>query len=700
MGKPLRVLFVEDSEDDAELTTAELSRGGFDTYTYRVDTAAGMCMALAEGEWDVVISDYHMPRFSAEEALETLKDSGRDLPFIILSGVVQAEEAVTLLKRGAHDFLNKETLARLVPAVEREMREAAERSHRRHAEERVSILSLAVEQSPVSVVLTDRNGVIEYVNPKFEEVTGYCFSEAVGRNLDFTVLDQSNGALFSDLWETVKDGQNWRGEFCNVRRDDQLFWEYANVSPLKNESGEITHFVAVKEDITVRRSYEEQLLRQAHYDELTGLANRVLMLDRLDLAIKTAVRNGTEAALLCIDLDRFKYVNDTLGHSVGDELLKEASARLSTCIRKCDTLARMGGDEFVIILPQIDSDTIVRRIAERVVDVFAKPFRIGEQDHYVTASIGIVLFPNDGADHQVLLRNADLAMYKAKDLGRNRYQFFTEDINGKLKERLSLEAKLRGVVERQELELHYQPIFDLQTSMPVAFEALVRWRQADGELCMPNKFISLAEDVGLIKDIGDWVIATACADIASLLRHAGDDLRVAVNVSPKQLQVRDFSDYIEHQLRLNNLQPWNLELEITESVLVDDLAETHVNLQALCDLGVSLSIDDFGTGYSSLGYLQKYPFQTLKIDRSFVSNATDNSNSARLVETIIAMAHGLGLRVIAEGVETDEQLSFLSPRACDQVQGYLFSPPVPAKQLNLKLSGQRLKVARTFSVVK
>lgn len=705
MGKPINILFVEDSDEDVELTEMELIRGGFEPATRRVDTPEDMREALHDQCWDLVISDYSMPRFSAEGALEVLRQSGLDLPFIILSGAVEAVDAVTLLKHGAHDFLNKAEPARLIPAVERELREAIERAQRRHAEERVRILSLAVEQSPVSVVITDRNGIISYVNPKFEEVTGFSAAEAIGRNLNFTVTDRSRDGSFSDLWDTVGRGEDWSGEFCNVRRDGQLFWEYARVSPLTDQAGVITHYVCVKEDITVRRIYEEQLLKQAQYDDLTGLANRVLMRNRLDAAIEGARRRKETAALLCIDLDRFKNVNDSLGHGVGDDLLKEAAARLGGCVRRGDTLARMGGDEFVVILPSVNENATIQRIVERILSVFGEPFHINGQDHFVTASIGITVAPDDGDDHQTLLRNADLAMYRAKELGRNRYQYFVEEINVRLKERLDLEARLRGVVGRGELALFYQPILDLHTGYPVSVEALLRWRKPDGGYHMPGAFIPLAEDVGLIKEIGEWVVATACSEIAPLLGRPGYPTRLSVNVSPMQLQARGFAQFVEGRIVGAGLQPGQLELEITERVLVDDTPETRVNLNRLCELGVSLSIDDFGTGYSSLGYLQKYPFQTLKIDRSFISEAVVNANSARLVETIITMAHSLGLNVIAEGVETDEQLSFLYSRAapCNQVQGFLFGPPVPVRELPRWLkNGPTLgrRMPRGVSVVK
>ncbi|OAN44029.1 two-component system response regulator [Paramagnetospirillum marisnigri] len=683
MTKPLRVLLVEDSADDAELLELELIRGGFSPEIRRVETADDMRNALASSTvWDVVLSDYHLPRFSAEASLATLQESGRDIPFIIMSGVVRAEDAVILLKRGAHDFLDKASLARLVPAIEREIRDANERVHRRDAEERVRVLSLAIEQSPVSVVITDREGVIGYVNPKFVKATGYSADESIGRPIDFIHRKDAGEETYKAMWATIHAGQEWRGEFCNQRRDGQLFWEYATVSPLEDAAGTITNFVAVKEDISVRRSYEERLLRQANYDELTGLPNRLLTLDRLEQAIAVAHRRQTMTALIYIDLDRFKNVNDSLGHAFGDQLLKDAAARLTECVREGDTLSRMGGDEFVIILPGVDDGIAVQKVADRVVDTFTPPFTVSGQDHFVSASIGISLFPADGTDGQVLLRNAELAMYKAKEQGRGRYQFFTREINERVRDRLALESQLRGAAARGELRLEYQPLFSAGTGCAVGMEALIRWRRPPDTLIQPGHFIPLAEEVGLITEIGDWVAATACQEAAHLFaRRRGAKLRVAVNVSPRQLKGGAFGDWVRRQLDESGLAPDQLELEITESVLMDDTPETGQTLRMLCDLGVRLSIDDFGTGYSSLGYLQRYPFDTLKIDRSFVQGAVLDPNTAQLVETIVGMAHGLGLETVAEGVETAEQLDFLRSCDCDLVQGFLLGRPMSLDDL-------------------
>lgn len=680
MAKPLKVLFIEDSEADAELTIAELTRGDFDPQPHRVETAEELREALRE-DWDLIICDYRLPRFSAEDALATLKQSGLDIPFIIMSGAVQAEDTVALLKQGAHDFMDKHALARLLPAVERELREAEIRRKRRRAEERVRVLSRAVEQSPVSVVITDPNGQIEYVNPRFEQLTGYSAGEATGRNLGFTLLDQDSASALSELWSTVSNGREWSGEFCSARRDGQLLWEQVSVSPLTDPDNKITHYVVIKEDITVRRSYEEQLLRQAHYDQLTGLANRVLMIDRLNVALESANRNGHKCALLVIDLDHFKNVNDSLGHSIGDNLLKESAGRLSGCIGGGDTLVRMGGDEFVVILPKVTSARDAQRVAEAIVKQFERPFTIIGKQYRVTASVGIAFYPEDGKNPHLVLRNADLAMYKAKDLGRNQYHFFTEDINQQLIERLELEERLRDVLKRNELVLYYQPIYSLQHGFITGLEALIRWRQPDGSVWAPNRFIPLAEEIGMIQAIDNWVLRTALRSMAPWLATAGNRLHLSLNISSQQLQMPEFHHYVNEQLTANGVPPGQLELEITERMLVDNSDATQQNIEALCKMGVRLSIDDFGTGYSSLGYLQNYPFHTLKIDRSFVCNIGVNANTARLIDTIITMGHGLGMEIVAEGIETDLERQFLSAHGCDQAQGYLFSHPLPMERL-------------------
>ncbi|MEH6909381.1 MAG: EAL domain-containing protein [Oceanicoccus sp.] len=681
MQTPLKVLFVEDSEVDAELTTAELKRGGFLPTVQRVETRDDMERALREDTWDLIICDYLMPRFSAEAALDTLKATGKDLPFIIASGAVTAEDAVSLLRKGAHDFMNKNALARLVPAIERELREADVREQGRQAEAQVDILSQAVQHSPVSVMITNPAGEIEYVNPFFEKASGYSSAEAKGRNLGFTLQNENHDHLMTQISELVSKSQQWGGEMCNIRADGELFWENVKVSPLMDSNNCLSHYIVVKEDITVRRNYEQQLVRQAHYDDLTGMANRALMIERLTQALQQADQHQHQVAVLGIDLDDFKNVNDSVGHTYGDTLLKEAAQRLSRCIRSGDTVARMGGDEFEVVLSYVTDPNDVAQMAQRIVQQFSKPFCIDDREYSVTCSVGIALYPENGNNPHQLVRNADLAMYQSKDMGRNQYQFFTEDINQRLIDRLELESKLRKVVDNNELVLHYQPIYDVTTKKIAGFEALVRWTQADGKLKMPDNFIPVAENIGVIREIDSWVLATACRDTGALLRNGNNNLRLAINISPIQLEVEGYAEFVMSQLEANQLQPHHLELEITERVLVTDAETTDNNIKALAEYGIRMSVDDFGTGYSSLGYLQRYPLHTLKIDRSFVLPMDSNADARRLVETILLMAHGLGMDVVAEGVENEEQYELLREMGCQEAQGYLLSRPVSLEEI-------------------
>jgi diguanylate cyclase (GGDEF)-like protein/PAS domain S-box-containing protein len=678
MGKSLNVLFIEDSEEDAELTTTELIRGGFSPYAERVETRPGMLAALGKTTWDIILCDFRMPNFSAEDALMTLKSSGQDIPFIITSGAVDAEDTVSLLKQGAHDFMNKEALARLVPAIEREIREADVRRQRRLAEDKVRILSSAVQQSPVSVLITDPRGVIEYVNRKFEQITGYDAADAIGRDLGFTILEQGGTEAMRTLREHIDAGTDWRGEFCSIRRDGQVFWEYVTISPLRDDSAEITHFIIIKEDITVRRNYEERLLHQARHDDLTGLANRVLVRERLHQALGKAGREGHQMAVICIDLDRFKNVNDTQGHASGDEVLKEAAARLSGCIYHRDTLARMSGDEFVIVIPKVTEKHNGTTVANRIIELFSRAFMVQGKEFSVTASIGIALFPQDGSTTDVLQRNADLAMYQAKERGRNRYQYYSEEINIRLMARLDLESRLGNPLLTQSLVLQYQPIYDMQTGTITGYEALVRWQQADGSLMLPGDFIPVAEEIGVIEDIDKWVMMTACSELAMRMQDHQRPLRLSLNVSPKQLRIANYADFVAQQLQLNQLPANLLELEITERVIMQNDEQTLSNIHALGELGVGLSIDDFGTGYSSLSYLQKFPFKTLKIDRSFVGDVCHKEPTRRVVDTIISLARSLNMQVVAEGIETEEQYLYLKNQGCDLAQGFFLSRPIDA----------------------
>jgi diguanylate cyclase (GGDEF)-like protein/PAS domain S-box-containing protein len=559
-------------------------------------------------------------------------------------------------------------------------------------EEGLRKLSTAVEQSPVSVLITDTQGVIEYVNESFVKISGYSREDVIGCKPDVLKSGHTSQEQYKQLWETVLGGEVWRGQFCNRRKDGTLYWEEAVISPVKDPSGRITHLIAVKEDITVRKSYEEQLLHQANYDSLTGLPNRLLALDRLTLALAYAKRHEMAVGVLFVDLDNFKRVNDTLGHEVGDKLLVEVAQRFSQVMRDGDTVARLGGDEFLVVVPDVTSPKEAETISEKVINALSDPIRLEEREVYIGASIGVSIYPEDGHDSAVLLRNADAAMYQAKESGRNTFRFFTSAMNESSLRRMEMEPYLRLAMDRGEFFLHFQPQVSTASGEIRGVEALLRWSSPALGQVPPDTFISLAEDIGVIHKIGAWVLENACRQIREWNKYLVKPLRVAVNISP--LQFRDYGlvDTVQKVLDETGLDPELLEIELTEGVLLDNNREKDAMLGNLKGLGITLTMDDFGTGYSSLSYLRAFPFDVIKIDRSFIGDITVDRADAELTQSIITMAHILKLQVVAEGVETEEQLRFLQKYNCDLVQGYYTGRPVPASELEKQLKSAQYRV--------
>ncbi|MEE4379526.1 MAG: EAL domain-containing protein [Candidatus Competibacteraceae bacterium] len=467
-------------------------------------------------------------------------------------------------------------------------------------------------------------------------------------------------------------------EFQGRRKDGSLIWLEAQ-SRMVNWQG-MAAVQSTVVDISERKTYQAQLLRQAHFDKITDLPNRALALDRLAQAVIRAERNQSKAGLLFIDLDQFKQINDTLGHSAGDLLLKQAGVRLSKCVRQEDTVARLGGDEFTVILPDLSAPLDTTVVARKIIDAFSKCFVIDGYEVFVTPSIGITICPDDGNTPSTLMRNSDAAMYQAKEIGRNNYQFFTPSLNQKALNRLKIDSCLRNALERGELTLHYQPIIDLRSGAVVSVEALARWHNPELGQIGPDQFIPIAEETGLIIPIGEWVLQTACLQSRAWQSEGLPPLRLTVNVSSRQFRGNQLVHAVVQALQKSGLAADFLELEITETLLMTDLPETTNALQELHALGVRLSVDDFGTGYSSLSYLRRFPVDTLKIDKSFIGDVGDDPDDAALVEAIIAMGRSLNLDVAAEGVETREQLEFLRVRACDLAQGYYFGRPMPPER--------------------
>lgn len=561
-------------------------------------------------------------------------------------------------------------------------------TERKKAEEQIRTLSQAIEQSPVTVMITDPDGNITYVNSTFERLTGYSVAEVIGRNPRILKSGKTPPARYEELWQAISNGKSWQGEFQNCRKNGELFWERAHIAPVLDDNGKIRHYLAVKEDVTRHKLQEERILHQAHFDSLTNIPNRFLALDRLTQLIKEAHRTGHRVAVLFLDLDDFKKINDSLGHEAGDRLLVQAAERLGDVLRDSDTIGRLGGDEFIVLLGGLEDAADARPVAESLLDRFRDAFRLDERELVLTASLGIAIYPEDGDSPTELLRNADTAMYHSKEQGRNTYSYFTEAMNIGVSRRLALEEQLHGALGRGEFRLCYQPVVDIKKRCLIGVEALLRWNNPALGDVSPEEFIPIAEQTGLIVPIGQYVLTEALGRLDNWQKGRQQGLKMAVNLSPSQFRDPNLLPFIEEALQRAGVSGEFLQLEITEGVLMSGYGHIVAALADLNKLGVGIAMDDFGTGYSSLSYLRNYPFDILKIDRSFVVDITVDEADRELVNAAIAMGHGLGLKVVAEGVETEEQLTHLMEHGCDFAQGYLFSKPVSPEEITKMLEGQ------------
>lgn len=552
----------------------------------------------------------------------------------------------------------------------------------RKAEEALRLMNRAMESSSNGVIITQPISgklVITYVNQGFERITGYSRAEAMGRNPSFLLHSGASDEERKRLRETIIAEEGGTFILCNYRKDGKMFWNELSVAPVLDDSGRATHYVGIMNDISDRKKAEEQLLYVANHDALTGLPNRNLLQDRLSQALAYEEYRRAPICVMFLDLDNFKLVNDTWGHSMGDRLLVAVAERLQNIIRGGDTVARLGGDEFVIILPLVREVKDVVIVAQKIVSVFARPFVVEDKEFHITASIGITLFPSDGDTMDILLRNADAAMYDAKGNGKNTYKFYSPDMNKRIFERLELEGKLHHALKKNELVLYYQPRVDNQTGRVWSAEALVRWNHPEIGMIAPGRFIPLAEETGLIMPIGEWVLREACRQNKEWQQAGLRALRVAVNLSARQFRQQDLVKTVCDILLEADLDPRWLELEITESCIMDDVEYAVRTLTELKEMGIHLSLDDFGTGYSSLNHLKKFPLDCLKVDQSFIRDVLTDANDAAIVTAIIRMAEALNLDVIAEGVETAGQLAFLAAQGCREIQGYYFSRPLPSE---------------------
>ncbi len=672
----LEILHLEDNADDAELVRLALTAEGLDCRVRRVERREDFSAALGRQAFDLILADFSLPTFDGVSALAIAQDRCPHVPFILVSGTVGEEHAIEAMQAGATDYVLKHRLARLGPAVRRALREADERRQRRTAEMAMHKLSLAIEQAAVSVFITDADGVIEYVNPAFEQITGYRPEEALGQRPVVLKSGRHEPEFYDRLWKTVKAGKVFREVIINRRKDGQLYYEEQTITPLRDQTGDITHFVSTGQDITERVQNQAQLHYVATHDIITELPNRAAYLDRLQQAIARAERRQHLVAVLVLGLDRFKVINETLGFGFADRLLHEIAERLLGSVREEDAVARLAGDEFALEIDGIHSVNEAQDIARSILAVITKPFVIDEREVFVTASIGVSVYPDDGAEPAALMANASAAMSRAKAQGGHRFQFYSADMNAHAGRRLTLEAKLRHAVERDEFILHYQPQLNMRTEEVIGAEALIRWREPGAGLVAPAEFIPLLEETGLIAAVGQWALQQAC-------RQAKDwgGVPVAVNLSGRQLDDPALVGSIESILADIGLAPELLELEITETMVMQDVQRSVEILQALEAMGVRIAIDDFGTGYSSLSYLTQLPLHTLKIDKAFVQEAAIKKQAREIVKAIISLGRTMQLRVVAEGVETRAQATFLRAQGCDAAQGYLFGRPREAAEL-------------------
>lgn len=688
--KVTRILVVEDDLAHANAIKRYLLANGGRFEVSVVDSLHQCRQQIATCCPDILLLDLNLPDGRAIEYLKSTADE-RSYPVLIMTAQGSEELAVEAIKAGALDYIVKtpETFIAMPRFVERSLREWAilQDSHRADEEATQARQEWETTFDAMSEVITihDKQMRIVRANRAAYAMTGFLPGELVGKRCCEALWNKSRICSDCPQAQTIWDGKSHFG-IVHHHRDEKIFEVTTTPFPASSDR---EYYIHVARDITTQKQYEKQLEFQATHDLLTGLPNRLLLKDRLDQAIHYAQRSGRIVALILLDLDRFKVVNDTLGHAMGDELLCHVARRLKQTVRDTDTVARFGGDEFVVMLTQIAQPEDVAAVIDNISAALSAPYEIGERHFNLSASIGVSLYPLNSDDSNNLMRYADIAMYQSKKSG-NGFSIYTSEMGLEGADTLELENDLHQAVKRNELCLHYQPKIDLRTGLIAGCEALLRWQHPQRGMISPGKFIPIAEETGLIVPIGRWVIEEACRQ--SLLWQAAGllPIRIAVNLSTRQFRLGDLAETVRGILNHFGLSSNLLELELTESIIMDDPERASKTLHELKNLGLHLSLDDFGTGYSSLNYLRRFPVDSLKIDQSFIQDVTTDPSGASVVASIVDIAHNLKLEAIAEGVETQDQLEFLVANECDVVQGYLFSRPLPAAEFtDLLAEGRR-----------
>jgi diguanylate cyclase (GGDEF)-like protein/PAS domain S-box-containing protein len=675
---PLSVLFIEDSEVDVELAVLELQRDGFDVKWERVDVEPEMRRALETPNGpQIILSDYSMPAFDGLSALRVARELRPDLPFIFISGTIGEERAISSIHSGATDYILKGNIRRLATAVRRALSDSEERAAAKVAEEERARLAAILETTIDFVAICDSQRRLIYANAACRALlTGADHGRPLPETIDALHPAWARDSLYrTGLPMALKNG-SWQGESAVLSVDGTEIPVSQVIIAHRGADGKIDYVSAIARDMRERKAYEERIRYLANFDALTGLPNRTLLGDRVAQAIAHRRHSDRVLALLTVDIDRFKLVNDGYGQAAGDQLLKLVGERLQGIIREGDTAARLGADGYAILAADLAHAGDVLAVVRKIQGGIRGAFNLNGREVHVTVSVGAAIYPRDGEDFETLLRNADAAMHRVKADGQDGFQFYAADMTRDAAERVELESALRGALTQHQLELHYQPQMRVAAGEVIGVEALMRWKHPERGWIPPGTFIPIAEHSDLIYGLGDWALATACRQLREWGVDAGS-IRLAVNVSARQFRSSGFTEAVGRVLRFSGLDPARLELELTESVLVQDQDEGVEILKRLKDLGVQIAIDDFGTGYSSLSYLSRLPIDCLKIDRSFVSRSATDRHDAAIVQAIISLAGSLGMRVLAEGVETEEQLAFLRSLGCEEAQGFLFSKPLP-----------------------
>lgn len=689
------ILVVDDDPGVLESISTLLSELDFEVGTARNGQDACQCMARVD--YSLILLDLRMPDISGHEVMQHMEREGITTPVIVISGDTAFSTISSALRRGAYDYLKKPyDTEELVATIENVLEtRRLERNHewaRFQLRQSEQLHRYIVNSSPDIVFMLDPKGHFRFLNSKVENLLGYRSEDLIGRHMRYLIDEQDvnraswafqDPAVSVDNPRTIELRLKTRGSIRGNRHFEVTAFP---VETTHQGEGVVREVYGTARDITERKEAEAFINFQAYHDLLTRLPNRALFKDRLGLSISQADRNSQKLAVMFIDLDRFKVINDTLGHAMGDRLLQAVTKRLEGCLRQGDTLSRFGGDEFTLLLPEIHNEEDARKIARKLMEALRTPFKLGDHEVFVGVSIGIAIYPDSGAGLDELIQQADIAMYHVKGRGKDGYQFYSHSMGVNSAHRLGMERDLRRALQSGELRVHYQAQICASTGKCRGVEALVRWEHPTRGMIYPGEFLPLAEETRLIGDLSEWVLATACREMGPWLKRADTPTRLSVNFSPMQVEHPQFVELLIQKLAHYDFPPERLEIEITENMIISDLDHISHKLDQLSSYGIHIAIDDFGTGYSSLNYLHRLPIHTLKVDQSFVHDIREGNQGACIVNAIVAMAQGLQLNIIAEGVETEGQLNYLRELGCHSIQGHYYGKALPAQQLHQQAS--------------